>query len=383
LLWQQSRAFRQKLPVTAAAEQQLLVTALDHLRALLPEDFRLDSVSLEPDDSPAAVDATCLLVAPNHQAELLAHAKLSFGPRDVERFLGEASGMLRRVLGNRTVLVIAPWLSPRARASLEARGCSYLDLTGNVRLQVTRPAVYLRLQGSDKDPNPPERSLPGLQGPRARRLVRLLVDVTPPYRMTDLARTADLNPGYVSRLLGSLDEQALIERGRRGVVEDVDWAALLEAAAEKYDFLKSNDTTMYVAPAGAAALHARLTAGEFPGTVVTGSYAAAAVAPVAAPSQLAVCTTDPVKIRRGAGLLPADRGADVLLLEPADPSQMERPRLVEGAMHVGRSQLVIDLLAGTGRMPEEGAAVLDWMRDHEAQWRLPDLSAVAATHDAT
>lgn len=158
--------------------------------------------------------------------------------------------------------------------------------------------------------------------------------------------------------------------------------ALLEAAAEKYDLLKSNDTMMYIAPAGATVLHAGLAAGKFLGAVVTGSHAAA-VALAAAPSQLAVYTTDPVKIRRGAGLLPADRGADVLLLKPADPSQVERPRPVNGATHVALSQLVIDLLGGTGRMPEEGTAVLDWMRDHEAQWRLPDLSAVAAPQDAT
>ncbi len=364
-----------------ASEQELLETAVDRLRALLPEDFQVESVTDEPGAPVAAGEATWLLVAPHYQAQLLVHARLSFGPRDVERISG-ASGMLRRVLGNRTVLIIAPWLSPRTRASLEAREWSYLDLTGNVRLQMARPAVYLRLQGSDEDPNPPVRSVPGLQGPKARRLARLLVDVRPPYRMTDLARVAGLNPGYVSRLLGSLDEQALIERGRRGVVEDVDWPALLEATAEKYDLLKSNNTTMYVAPAGAASVYARLTAGEFPGTVVTGSYAAAAVAPVAAPSQLAVYMTDPVKIRRGAGLLPADRGADVLLLKPADPSQVERPRLVEGAMHVGLSQLVIDLFAGTGRMPEEGMAVVDWMRDYEKRWRLPNLSAVAAPHDA-
>jgi DNA-binding MarR family transcriptional regulator len=363
-----------------ASEQELLETALDRLRALLPEDFRLERRSTDPGDSG---DAVWLLEASDYQTDLLVYAKLLFGPRDVERVLGGALGMLQRVLGNRTVLVISPWLSPRTRAALEANGWSYLDLTGNVRLQVTRPAVYLRLQGSDEDPRPPGRSLPGLQGPKARRLARLLVDVMPPYRMTDLARAAGLNPGYVSRLLGSLDDQALIERGRRGVVEDVDWAALLEAAAEKYDLLKSNDTTMYVAPAGATALHTRLTAGEFPGTVVTGSYAAAAVAPVAAPSQLALYTNEPAKIRRDTGLLPADRGADVLLLKPADPSQMERPRLANGATHVGLSQLVIDLLAGTGRMPEEGTAVLNWMRDHEARWRLPDLSAVVAPHDVT
>jgi hypothetical protein len=120
-----------------ASEQELLEAAVDRLRALLPEDFQVESVTDEPGAPVAAGEATWLLVAPHYQAELLVHARLSFGPRDVERMSG-ASGMLRRVLGNRTVLIIAPWLSPRTRASLEAREWSYLDLTGNVRLQMTR-----------------------------------------------------------------------------------------------------------------------------------------------------------------------------------------------------------------------------------------------------
>lgn len=98
-----------------------------------------------------------------------------------------------------------------------------------------------------------------------------------------------------------------------------------------------------------------------------------AVAPIAAPAQLAVYPTDPVQLLQDAGLLPTDRGADVLLPKPADPSQVERTRVMDGATHVGLSQLVIDLLAGNGRMPEEGEAVLDWMRRHEDQWRLPEL----------
>jgi hypothetical protein len=269
---------------------------------------------------------------------------------------------------------VAPWLSPRSRRVLEERGYSYIDLTGNVLFKVNRPAVYIKLQGSDRDPNPPPRRPPaGLQGPKARRLVRLLVDVVPPYRLTDLAHTSGLTQGYISRLLEALDDQALIERDRRGLVEGVDWPALLRAGAEHYDLFKSNTTKLFVAPGGAAALHTRLKEGTAPGTVVTGSYAAVAVAPVAAPAQLVLYTSDPDRIRQNGGLLPADRGADVALLRPADPSQLERARIVDGARHVGLSQLVMDCLAGNGRLPEEGQAVLDWMRQHERQWRLPEL----------
>jgi hypothetical protein len=73
-------------------------------------------------------------------------------------------------------------------------------------------------------------------------------------------------------------------------------------------------------------------------------------------------------------LLPTDRGADVALLTPASDSQLVRPRKVAGLRHVGVSQLVLDCLAGNGRLPEEGDAIIEWMHINP-QWRLPDLRA--------
>jgi len=75
-------------------------------------------------------------------------------------------------------------------------------------------------------------------------------------------------------------------------------------------------------------------------------------------------------IRREFGLLgPASGGADVVLLHPADSVVFERRRAVDGLPHVALSQLALDSLAGPGRMPAEGAAVLEYMADHESDWR--------------
>jgi len=61
-----------------------------------------------------------------------------------------------------------------------------------------------------------------------------------------------------------------------------------------------------------------------------------------------------------------------VLLTPADSSQVERTRQLDGVTHIGLSQLVMDCLAGNGRLPEEGEAVLDWMRGSD-DWRLDQL----------
>jgi hypothetical protein len=80
-------------------------------------------------------------------------------------------------------------------------------------------------------------------------------------------------------------------------------------------------------------------------------------------------------------LLPAESGADVLLLRPDDPDQVKRTRVVDGLHHVALSQLVLDTMSGPGRLPEEGAAVLDWMRAHEPAWR--NVIFDSATADGT
>jgi hypothetical protein len=46
---------------------------------------------------------------------------------------------------------------------------------------------------------------------------------------------------------------------------------------------------------------------------------------------------------------------------------------VDGIGHVALSQLVMDCANGPGRLPEEGAAVLEWMQANEEAWRNPML----------
>jgi hypothetical protein len=41
-------------------------------------------------------------------------------------------------------------------------------------------------------------------------------------------------------------------------------------------------------------------------------------------------------------------------------------------------QLVVDCLSGSGRMPAEGEAVLEWMQANESEWRFPSLDTYLA-----
>lgn len=110
---------------------------------------------------------------------------------------------------------------------------------------------------------------------------------------------------------------------------------------------------------------------------VTGSFNAVRIRAVAAPVGLAIYTTDPDSLADSLNLLPADRGADVQLILPRDEGVFDRASVADGIRWVAPSQLVIDCLGGTGRMPSEGEAVLEWMAENEATWRSQPLTESA------
>jgi hypothetical protein len=211
-------------------------------------------------------------------------------------------------------------------------------------------------------------------------LIRLLLDVFPPYGVSEIAKFTDLAPGYVSRLLETLYEEALVERSRRGQVESVDIPGLLRRWTETYDVLTSNVASTFVAPNGPEnAMQQISSIGAKTRVAVTGSFAASRIAPVAAPMLLMAYCGDVQAVARTHSFLPADRGANVILLKPFDDVVWDRTRTQSLVTYASVSQVAVDCLTGNGRMPAEGEALLSWMMDNESEWRVPSLNNAATS----
>ncbi|MHB8451229.1 MAG: type IV toxin-antitoxin system AbiEi family antitoxin [Mycobacteriales bacterium] len=366
---------------TLVEETSLLDQAIERLSAELGPGVTVERSNrvvpaLTPGEQAQRVDDLIDIRAENGYAATLAvEARRSVTPRDAERMLLGQLDMLAR-LANVRFLVVAPWLSPRTRELLASRGVNYVDLTGNTFIRLDNPTIRIRTDGAARDPAPAARGLARLRGPKAGRLVRVVADVSPPYGVREIATKATLTPGYVSRLLDALDREALVERDDRGRVTSVDIARLLRRYAESYDTLDTNQRSLFVARTGAAQAAARL--GDLPArTAITGSFAAQRLNPVAAPSLLAVYCTDVAATARALGLLPADEGANVALLRPFDPVVWDRTVSEDGLTYVSPTQVALDCLAGNGRMPAEGQAVLTWLAANESAWRAPSLANVS------
>lgn len=287
-------------------------------------------------------------------------------PKDLPGVVKEAGDA-----GN-SVLVTAPFLSPRAREVLTGLGAGYADSTGNVRLVLGDPPVFIEAQGADRDPNREPRPLKSLKGAAAGRVVRALCDFKPPYGIRELAAASNTALGTASRVVALLDQDALINRDARKRVVEVDWEALLRRWSRDYNLTASNQSLFCIDPRGLSSCIGKLRSFS-PRYAVTGSLAAPRIAPA---RLAAIYVDDARKASQDLGLTPTDTGSNVWLLEPYDDVVFERTctpgfavRQDNGLVFAAPSQVAVDLLTGPGRSPQEAEALIERMRADEDGWR--------------
>lgn len=296
-------------------------------------------------------------------ATLVGEVKLATTPKQVP----DAIQQLRSYGPADGYLLVAPYLSAQARERLRNQAISYADATGNVRIAVDRPALFIELQGADKNPWAEDRPTKSLRGPAAAAVVRALCDFLPPYGIRELALQAGLSLASTSRIVSLLDAEALVERPPRGGIESVDWPRLVRRWTQDYRFTESNRTRLILEPRGVRALLDRVR--DDPGYVVTGSLAASIIAPVAPPALGTLYVRELGAAQRDLRLRDAPTGANVMLVEPFSPVAFERTWEREGIRYAALPQVAADLLTSPGRSPSEGEALIDWMKANENAWR--------------
>lgn len=338
---------------------KLVKAALDALSERLPDGWQ---ASMAP--GYGAETAHIEVRAPDGRAGKVAvEVKRSLEPRSVL----ELRDRVHRAEGA-PALVVAPYLSPAVRQRLLESGMGFIDLTGNIRFVLADPAVFIDMSGADTNPDRSERSSRSLRGGKAGRIVRALVDHKDPPGVRELATLAGANPGYVSRVMALLDQQALIEREGHGRIVDVDWPRLLERWAREAPLASRGEATLYLDPRGLSNTYARLARSQRR-YAVTGTRAISDLAPVAEPRLAVIYVDDASDMAQELSLRPTERGANVMLIEASDESVFEGCALRNGLQVVAVSQAAADLLSSPGRGPAEAEALIEWMTANEEVWR--------------
>lgn len=352
-----------------AAELARQVVA--QLRERLPAGW---SLAAERDTGVAdrGADLVLTLTGPDHvPARVVAELKQVVEGRDVDAVASQLAHVSAAVGGDRQ-LVGARYLSPQTRARLTERGISYVDATGNLRVQLDKPALFVADRGADADPwRGRGRARGTLKGAPAADLVRAIVDVRSEWRVSDLLGASGVSTGAAYRALDFLDSAGLAQRPARGFITVPDWVALLRRWAEDYGFVRNSRVTRWIAPRGLDDLMKRVADSRadvdycFTGTIAAAEWAAYAPARAGM-----IYTADAPAAAQEWGLRPAEAGANVMLAEPElDVPFVRTTRRDDGLVLAAPAQVVVDLLTGPGRSPSEAEELLSWMQANEPFWR--------------
>lgn len=317
-------------------------------------------------------DALVEITAPDGRtATLVLEAKRVVEGRDVFRLRDQLTAYVG-ALPNAQGVVAARYLSSSVRERLIEAGLSFVDATGNLRVEVASPGLFLSDRGADRDPwRGPGRPRGTLKGEPAAKVVRALADFNRSWRMRELIDVAQVSTGAAYRVLDFLEREDLVARDAESQFAATDWARLLRRWSNDYGFLPSNAVSRWIAPRGLPRLRETLasTANETR-YVVTGSLAAAEWAPYAPARTALIYVDDADRVAAKWDLRPADAGTNVLLAEPSYDVVFERPTTnTEGLTLAAPAQVAVDLMSGPGRNPSEAEELLRWMQANESSWR--------------
>jgi len=289
--------------------------------------------------------------------------------RDVPRLVEEARNWSTR--WGATPIIAARYLAPSVRQALSAAGVSYADATGNMRIVMEKPAVFIVDRGEDRDPWRKGRPPGTLKGEPAARVVRALLDYRRHWQARDLIATAGASSGATYRVLDHLQREGLVVKSdaRYSVT---DWERLLRAWSAEVPLGAETRVTAFIDPRGVDHFLVTLSRGWPFRFAVTGSVAAQEFAPYAPAKAAYVYVSSIEEAADPWGLRPNEAAPNVILLEPAPSDQLPFVRTVQGKANypvVAPSQLAADLLSGPGRAPAEGEFLIEWMTANEDRWR--------------
>ena len=314
------------------------------------------------------VDLLAEIASPAGATAVLAiEVKRTLEPRGVLHAIEQLTAITAGAMPRAVPVVASSYLSPRARTLLRERDVGYIDTTGNVRIEASRPGLFISADGVDRDPWPRDHKLQSLRGRGAARAVRAIIDTIPPYGVRELAQSTSASAPTLSRVLDLLEREAIVTRVRGGV-SAVDWKGAIRRWTEDYDQTDSNTSTMALEPRGMSALEKKLRATKL-AYVATGAFAAQRFDPIAPAALAAIYVTDSIEFIQQLDLRETEAGANVVILEPLDPVVFDRAVDRDGLRCVAPSQLAADLLTGPGREPSQGEHVLTWMEKNEHVWR--------------
>jgi len=167
------------------------------------------------------------------------------------------NGLSQFIAGNPKAipLIIAPFMGDVGRRICDEAQVSWLDLSGNAT--IVAPGLRILIQGQPNKFTKRGRP-PNAFAPKSSRIARQLLTLPTVFQsQAEIARRSGLGDGYVSRIIGRLREQDLLEQNKNGV-RPSNPDVLLDAWHAVYDFNRSRILRGHVSARTGSELQAKL-----------------------------------------------------------------------------------------------------------------------------
>ena len=296
-------------------------------------------------------------------ASFVAELKSSAKRLDVERAASQAREAAAAL--DAAPLVVVPYMGMSGKEAAAAAGVDWIDLSGNA--SVHSPELRIHVAGL---PNRfVSRGRPSTPfAPVSSRVTRLmLLDPERWWRQAELARTAAMQPGQVSKTIARLHELELVERGEQRAVRPRDPDRLLDAWAEDYDIGSQRIVLGHLSGSGvdlARQVDASLR-GAGVDYALTGLPAAWMRDRFARFRLVSVFVEDdPIAIGERFGARLESRGANLQIIHPSDPGVFTGAEPVGGVRCVSPVQNYVDLLG----LPERAEDAAAHLRAEHLRW---------------
>ena len=140
--------------------------------------------------------------------------------------------------------LVVPYMHELGRKYCKEAKISWLDLSGNAN--ITGPGIRIIIENQPNLYKRPGRTS-SVFAPKSSRVARFLLYNHPgAFSQREISKQADLDEGYVSKIVKTIENLDLIVRDKRGRITNQDPVVLLDAWMEKYDFAKHNPIRGYI-----------------------------------------------------------------------------------------------------------------------------------------
>lgn len=260
-------------------------------------------------------------------------------------------------------VVLSPFISRAAQTQLEEQGLSYWDPTGNLLLQSRNPFMWIKQEGSSRDPNPDAKAtaLQSLKGRSASEVIVKLLSNGRAATVRDLARESGVGLGTASRVISLLRNEDLLEPTGGGPIVVNDPVRLARRWAEDYSFEKTFKAKRYFSILGSSVALERIRESNA-NYAITGLAAQALwyeedqrIAPLPT-KDLWLYTDDVARIEKMADLVPDNANGTIMVAQTEFFGQgRENYRPVGNTRTAWPWRVVGDLLSLSGRYSAAGS----------------------------